>query len=1489
MNTYQTTKAYECSKANAAVSISNTEWINEFEEGIKLEKGDQVRLLGSFVNETSSGDSIEIENDMEVNIQYSPYVKAQTFFTADTGTDLIDLGKIGSVPCSTDSFGIEPPGWWYKDGQATTASPANRALATYTFDCSNDNLFGDVYSTGTGKVNYNTGASTWTAQNNYARTWGTNIRTYNNNATQQTATNFNEKNIYADWKNFSCDNELYLAGLVKKIILPVLHNVNSTTECYNGGNFIFEDLTLDPPQAGEGMLSGVPKPGMCICTADIAGATGFYDEDGNAYFENNAPTGKCNLVAGPQSVIGEVLAVRPMHHLIRGNWEKCFEIMVHNWISPGSIRSKPIPVNNVVGTTLTNVNSVRQGDRTANLLTGLANVNCIVQPHGAGETTKDYNTNSTYNNINGSFNKGATSLANPSNNNMMAGSPDVFNYDTPNSSGSGTFIGGTPNGDIGKGFTNFKESCMDTDLDDNFKIGYGKSQGLSFLWNGTYGNQYRYPHLNIPTPNPNLIENRLRQSNQFVVSRTGVNLGINISSQDLLVENTGNPITAPQPVVPPQMGAYIICKPETMKDIINGVYGRIDNGRADGRIARWWMDYSYQLHDSKYSERHYAGNAFIQTGPFTAGHEPGDNTAGGQAPYQSVVAGIPARNEYRYNVEFMGKPSTQNYRRREVPVAGGNEPYQIDLINAIGSFNYGSGQGPCDTTDQNYAGDGSGNIFSLRYGYNEGTGVGKVGWEATGNAGAPSHAHFGCPMVNCAYETSLNSLHFQDKETGDCNLGINYETGVANGDYFYYKSSTIGTAGTRVITIDIADPTDPRLQIPVVGAYVKFFTYVAVAEKGALITNVAPLPDPNRFEITINQNFAQDVPIDLNIYVSPTADGSITAVGTQAIPWAGDMLIMREHVAKYKVPPGFYSEEDLANTLNDRLHFNKDKYKNIFGENNLVPTNTGKREQALSSQNSVIHGNFIHTYIPELNYGFSPITEKVAGDTDLTASTKDLTNDLYTYEITQDGGGNIIFYYPYNLPAYDGTLVRKVIDHSTQYPTMVGKHTKIYSIPYIKYDRINKQIHLIRLKGGALNQADATAPGTPPVFQKWNLKDSRFVGYYEGLRDLRCHQNGENPNNAHGSAYSAVWRTRLNRNLLTFGGSSKMFFGANNFTVSFVEQTNRFSLNNLYTPLRPHTSENPDGKGAFGIDDAIPSAIIAAELTGGREDMLSGIYINKLNGDVFTQENFGTNWFNDELFDTTTQDTQTKLGNNFLLTMGFTSTQLAQFNNSFTNTDLFIFNGINDISGTAIRVGSKITPAINGTNPFANSCTLIAPVQQYFVEVDTDDFFAIQPATKGKSPYYYIGSDFPAKQFFGNDNGGKLPVIGICARNFHSMNFSFDLGASSISYTVDQDTTLTSIRTAIYTSDLKVPSNLSEFSSIIYLITKLNYFYNLPQDQQLTKSELIEQNYSAPYVPYFYNPAPFRYRSNPPPILPKNYFVDEGTPPIEEEEYDSDF
>ena len=67
-----TQSSYECSRQNASITYGedNTEWENEFKEGIELKKGDMVRLLGSFVHQGSDATEIEVEKDMELNVRY---------------------------------------------------------------------------------------------------------------------------------------------------------------------------------------------------------------------------------------------------------------------------------------------------------------------------------------------------------------------------------------------------------------------------------------------------------------------------------------------------------------------------------------------------------------------------------------------------------------------------------------------------------------------------------------------------------------------------------------------------------------------------------------------------------------------------------------------------------------------------------------------------------------------------------------------------------------------------------------------------------------------------------------------------------------------------------------------------------------------------------------------------------------------------------------------------------------------------------------------------------------------------------------------------------------------------------------------------------------------------------------------------------------------------------------------------------------------------
>ena len=72
-------------------------------------------------------------------------------------------------------------------------------------------------------------------------------------------------------------------------------------------------------------------------------------------------------------------------------------------------------------------------------------------------------------------------------------------------------------------------------------------------------------------------------------------------------------------------------------------------------------------------------------------------------------------------------------------------------------------------------------------------------------------------------------------------------------------------------------------------------------------------------------------------------------------------------------------------------------------------------------------------------------------------------------------------------------------------------------------------------------------------------------------------------------------------------------------------------------------------------------------------------------------------------------------GQALMTILGYDKTQIDAFNNSFNLvTDPFVYKDDILQSGNAIRIGAKITPSINCSNPVASSCLNIAPVQWFF-------------------------------------------------------------------------------------------------------------------------------------------------------------------------------
>ena len=1583
-----TQSSYECSRQNATITYGEdfSEWENEFKDGITLKKGDQVRLLGSFVHQGSDATEIEVERDMELNISYSPFLKADTIDTLDsTATGALqDLADICDLAYSTDSFGIEPPqrvttqtGFPkqdpstdpddglplignYTNAQArsfpkadvTIAGNASRTAFTevaYSDPVITGEAGGNLYGT---PINYwvinskvDAGTETFTKYSgDDADVFGTNIKT-NKLFTDQNV----KRQDYTNFKSNRANCEMYMGSMVKKLILPVFDNfVNSNTTANSKGDMTgnpptksraLDDLVLDPPQNGVGMLNGMPKPGMCIATVNIAQSSGWIDNEGNCYYENHwdaadgprqdflttsartgdnsgvefryagssGHTGIPNLAAGLESVIGTIIACRPVLHNINGKSTDCWEVMVSEFVNPASVSNKPIAKS-------FDPNRLSRADSYGTVVTSTTNLNVIKVIHGSGDNDVNSNFNPSINNINGAYNQITQASGQVGDQRLSAvdGFKAGMMTNTPTRN---NYLKSEP--ENGPNFrTEFEQGG--TEPNASFaQMGLGQPQGLSFLWNGSHTGYLRYnttisnvdryranhlSHWDRKTATPTQLDANSKVNDIRLIARAGSSTS---NDREGKLMEMGS--------VPVCMGAYIITKKETMLDIARGVYTDVSqywNGVDTGQ-PRIWFDFAYQQKQSNYTTRHYVGNSYdcstIDMSPDEIGsgvifpRGGGDENGGPPAAAAAVPPFVSTDKRFNYNM--CGRPLNINYRNSsgETGLADITAGTTLDDISRLG--------GGCGVA-QNTAlavGDFMPRYFNTTNGANVITQTGSDLYDS----------FFGLPSVWGGYNTTLNSIYFQQKETGDTKMGDDSirATGFCGSD------TDIATL-PRQIAIKISTLTlegTNTLYRPEPGDYIR-----VVGVLNCQFHNVSPIatvvgqplgPDEELFIITLEatSRFFADVTTGTPVIITKGNSYMPKAIGINGNAWASDHIMIKEQLVKVKIDAGFYTEEQLAERINDQLHYRSNEFKSRFGVKNsdgfyTVPSTIGNKEEALTSQPSIINGNFVETYIPDINYGFSPVTVNNATELGLTASTKDITNELYTYEPLD--ANNITYYWPELLPTVsNNNVIVKLLNDNTQSPTQLGKHFKIYTIPSYDKELPSRQdeLTLARLRGGSLNTQldflsdDPTATKPPPPY--WHNQNVRFAGSYEMLRAAELGvdvSDGTQPSYPQDGIFSTIsiysYRTRLTRNIFPCGGSARCFTGANNFTFSWEEGANRYSFNNLYTPLRPHEQESngQDSKNDFGIGDAVPSGVVNSRPNGTLISLLGGIYINNLNGDLFTQENWGVPTIgNSYLYDIVTSQERLLKNTTFLNILGFTLDQLDGLKNSFDEvSDIFLFRDTITTSGTAIRVGAKITTSINASNPTASRCLSIAPVTQFMVELDTDDFFAQNAPLKGNDPYFFIGSTFPFKQFFGNDNGGKLPIMGICARNFQAFGFSFDLGGSAVQYLIEEDTRITSIRTKIYTSNLQTPTNLSPYSSIIYLITRYNYIKDVPPEigAQYAK-EVIAQNQAGMANAYGSQPSA-NIRTYPTVNPDSFYFNGYGPqlPPIPEDDgdYDSD-
>ena len=523
--------------------------------------------------------------------------------------------------------------------------------------------------------------------------------------------------------------------------------------------------------------------------------------------------------------------------------------------------------------------------------------------------------------------------------------------------------------------------------------------------------------------------------------------------------------------------------------------------------------------------------------------------------------------------------------------------------------------------------------------------------------------------------------------------------------------------------------------------------------------------------------------------------------------WNSDIQLVKNYKSELKIPKGFYSVAEIVELINNQLHLDNVAYKRDVGNFTTV----GLAERQLAPNPSVVPGNFIHSYLPEVTYGFTPVTDSMAASNpalasisncnkidNLTSTFLNLAGDLITQDDLAGYDDITAFTFPFNYNA-DGTAER----------TSGGNC-------------------MFKLIGGKTYMVgSASDVGQPDYSQLCSC-----VGY-EPKVDIQTPIPWTGGNTVTSGALN-YYPTRTFFNSFTYGGSAKIWIGSPNPTFSYDENQSKFYFEFLYNPIRPVQKEDTTGS-EISSGDAEPSIVVNTDGNGEISAEYGGIYITNLAADEITTTNTHSNIIDrpDATYyqDSIDNDAYILTASTFWEGLGFQTTQFNEMAEIYTDVggalrrepwDPYIFISRALINGKVLRNYPVVDISVNGSNPFKTRCTPVAPVNEYFVTVNSDEFLADNTPRLSSNPFYLIGSSLPVSHYHGT-HGTKLPVIGICGRNYARFSFVFDLSESSIVYRVQEKAFLTSIETHIYLNDYKDAGNLQPNSSVIYVIEKGNY------------------------------------------------------------------
>ncbi len=1297
---------YECSRGNADHQISNSEWINTWNEGIELKRGDTVRLLGSFISEAGDGDDIAIDEDTKFTMEFEPYLNAETVnFGGPThagfaGDFQIKLGDIAQPAYSTDNFGSEPP-YTPNDLEAQDVSPIpmNQAkrIATDRFNY---------------RKNYGAHVS---LPYQYPVADAVKIGCYMDTSTgSPTAADMTSENLVpgtlSEFNQLNLSQEFRIAHLCKLIELPLFHGLKFFT---TGG--ATHTHSFDP--------ADIIQAGDYISTYHIGAFPTQLTPGAPATMDNlalNTDFGGVQWTAGPQSMVGKVLATKfKIKNIYDPNANftapmEFLQIYVQDWINPGQYKFE---------------NELIEGTKAPR--------------HGAPEKKNGYNTCRNANKLTGNLNGRNTggAFTAPGTANLADVAPYYYN--------------------LNNSFTLGENQEMQNFTDFNRTLEGCTNLGLAFPWAGK--GSWRKFLANCP---------------------------------DLSIAD------------------YPVTMCSSWVEFTSALTGVIADGFGRNQLAMTLGD-NFLIIDSAFSYQELRNTYYNLNSPCYT-----DSTA----PF--YIGNIENIEEVARQPNFANQTANHYYKITiSAPLAG---DYAINTID----FHYQRQLGGWDWKLWN---------FTYKYGAEDVLGGGGVtdrieyidskNWNDVGaivTLDPNDDNHIYKNPANPAYIKRLY-CPYKEQAVASPNTVRNMNGGTWGANNVTYP----GTFATGASGKNAGDVSHPRLR----HIFGQSPPYLGGGDMRSATDRAQVFPyslglgpfESRYYEINGYNECCNSV-----YFQTEDGSGEFHQPGGVTSPtladkiWKEDLLYIKKYKTEFNIPAGFYQNQRMADLIDEQLHYSTEDYYQKVGNNTTV----GNRERALTSGNNVIWGNFIHSYIPEVSYGFIPYT---------TEASIEANNSDFPDPIT-DNCNSLIFDYGTNL------LNPVQVVNSDQYA--------YYTVPYThKADGSaypqNKSVYCFRLIGSRIIQTSFSD-------QMDQINPSQIINNrnMDVLAATFGQEAGGTPENSF-----IYYQNRGYKNRLMYGGSAKCWVGAVNPTFSFDVEQLLYSWTFLYTPYRPATDESGSTLTMVG-GLSVPSAIINTLNSGEITDSLSGIYINNLAGSQISATNTTPQFdlFNNG-FAVAIPDYVNK-ARSFWNKLGFTNQLLDSYNTGTLNLP-YIYLSENSVIGDLLRNHALVDISANGSNPAKSYCSLWAPPIQYAIICESNSRFGDTKPLYASTPFYLIGSSFPAKEYYGGA-GSKLPVIGVCSRQFSSFGFTFDLSESAITYTIDHDTTITSIHTKIYNNDFSSPKNLDPNSAVIYVITKNNYYPEMIQeDLETATQDMISQNPTPDLSPLFLNPDRQIYYSAP--------------------------